>query len=107
LFAVFPCRGRLFFTVNLLERLPAIPTSCLLPGTFAMRATLALTLLAGIGLLGPARVSAGEPLFGREVVPVLYKLGCSSGACHGAFAGKGNFRLSLFASDPAADFKSI
>ncbi len=71
-----------------------------------MRKTLLLTLVAGLGICcAPTR--ADEPLFGRQVVPVLYKLGCSSGACHGAFAGKGNFRLSLFASDPAADHRSI
>src|SRR5436190_20006482 len=50
---------------------------------------------------------ADEPFFGREVVPILYKLGCSSGACHGSFSGKGGFRLSLFASDPDADYRDI
>jgi hypothetical protein len=50
---------------------------------------------------------ADAPLFGREVVPILYKLGCSAGACHGSFAGKGGFRLSLFASDPEADYREV
>src|ERR1700730_9475154 len=50
---------------------------------------------------------AEEPLFGREVVPILYKLGCSAGSCHGSFSGKGGFRLSLFASDPAADYREV
>ena len=52
-------------------------------------------------------IRADDPLFGREVVPILYKLGCSSGSCHGSFAGKGGFRLSLFASDPDADYREI
>jgi len=59
-------------------------------------------------LLAPVAARAEEaPLFGREIVPLFYKLGCSAGACHGSFSGKGNFRLSLFASDPIADFKEI
>src|SRR5262245_5579253 len=69
----------------------------------------ARTLLAGlvaVVMFTPA-ARADEPLFGRQVVPILYKLGCSSGMCHGAFAGKGNFRLSLFAADPAADFRDV
>jgi hypothetical protein len=56
---------------------------------------------------GVGAVRADEPLFGREIVPTLYKLGCSSGACHGSFSGKGGFRLSLFASDPGADYREV
>lgn len=59
-------------------------------------------------LLAAAQLSAGEvPSFSREVVPTLYKLGCSSGPCHGSFSGKGNFRLSLFAADPEADYREV
>jgi hypothetical protein len=35
----------------------------------------------------------------NEVLPVLSKQGCSSGACHGSPNGKGGFRLSLRAFD--------
>ena len=55
--------------------------------------------------MAPCSARADAPTFGREVVPVLYKLGCSSGACHGSFSGKGGFRLSLFAADPIADYR--
>ena len=41
--------------------------------------------------------------FRNHVEPVLAKLGCNSGSCHGALAGKGGFRLSLQGYDPAAD----
>jgi len=41
--------------------------------------------------------------FGRHVLPVLTKQGCNAGACHGAVAGKGGFRLSLRGYDPPAD----
>lgn len=45
--------------------------------------------------------------FQNDVQPVLAKLGCNSGACHGALAGKGGFKLSLRGYDPPADFRSI
>jgi hypothetical protein len=41
--------------------------------------------------------------FANEVIPVLTKLGCNSGACHGALAGKGGMKLSLRGYDPEAD----
>ncbi|MEC8474718.1 MAG: DUF1553 domain-containing protein [Planctomycetota bacterium] len=54
---------------------------------------------------------AGHTLSGqsfvREITPVLTKAGCNQGACHGAAAGRGGFRLSLYGSDPEADFHEI
>lgn len=43
----------------------------------------------------------------NEVLPVLSKQGCSSGACHGSPKGKGGFRLSLRAFDPSIDQVSL
>jgi Protein of unknown function (DUF1553)/Protein of unknown function (DUF1549) len=71
-----------------------------------MRSIVFLTSLSVIAL-SASSVRAEDPLFGREVVPALYKLGCSSGACHGSFSGKGGFRLSLFAADPVADYREV
>lgn len=45
--------------------------------------------------------------FRNHVEPVLAKAGCSSGACHGAQAGKKGFKLSLRGYDPAGDFQQI
>ncbi len=45
--------------------------------------------------------------FRNHVEPVLAKQGCNSGACHGALAGKGGFRLSLQGYDPEVDFFNI
>jgi hypothetical protein len=42
--------------------------------------------------------------FRNDVLPVLAKTGCNMGACHGALAGKGGFRLSLRGYDPASDY---
>ncbi|HXG12042.1 MAG TPA: DUF1553 domain-containing protein [Gemmataceae bacterium] len=43
------------------------------------------------------------PSFRNHVIPVLTRLGCNSGACHGALAGKGGFKLSLRGYDPETD----
>ena len=45
--------------------------------------------------------------FQRHLLPVLSKQGCNSGACHGALAGKGGFKLSLRGYDPSGDYFSI
>jgi hypothetical protein len=41
--------------------------------------------------------------FRNHVIPVLTKIGCNSGACHGALAGKGGLKLSLRGYDPVTD----
>ena len=45
--------------------------------------------------------------FTNHVLPVLSKAGCNMGACHGALAGKGGFRLSLRGFDPQADWYTM
>src|SRR5262245_49457992 len=45
--------------------------------------------------------------FVRDVEPVLTKAGCNSGGCHGAFSGRGGFRLSLWGFDPMADYDAL
>ena len=49
----------------------------------------------------------GAVEFQRDVMPVLTKAGCNSGRCHGAFQGRGGFRLSLLGFDPLADFEAL
>jgi hypothetical protein len=51
--------------------------------------------------------AADELSFQLDVLPILSKAGCNGGGCHGALAGKGGFRLSLFGYDPAADHLAI
>ncbi len=55
----------------------------------------------------PVRVTQTKSAFAwsftNHVIPVLTKLGCNSGACHGALAGKGGFKLSLRGFAPAED----
>ncbi|MCR9295911.1 MAG: DUF1549 and DUF1553 domain-containing protein [bacterium] len=45
--------------------------------------------------------------FDAHVQAILSRQGCNSGACHGALAGKGGFRLSLRGYDSAADHYTI
>jgi hypothetical protein len=42
--------------------------------------------------------------FRNHVIPLLTKIGCNSGACHGALAGKSGFKLSLRGYAPLADY---
>ncbi len=52
----------------------------------------------------------GEPhawSFRLHVEPVLARASCNSGACHGALAGKGGFKLSLRGYDPLTDHNTI
>ena len=41
--------------------------------------------------------------FANHIEPILARNGCNMGACHGALAGKGGFRLSLRGYDPPSD----
>jgi len=45
--------------------------------------------------------------FRNHVQAVLSKAGCNSGACHGALAGKGGFKLSLRGYDTLRDYHTI
>ena len=55
----------------------------------------------------PAPARAAEVSFELDVMPILSKAGCNGGGCHGALAGKGGFRLSLFGYDPKSDYLTI
>ena len=45
--------------------------------------------------------------FQNDIIPVLTKAGCNTGACHGAAVGRGGFRLSLYGGDASSDYRSI
>ncbi len=48
-----------------------------------------------------------QPDFYRDVTPILSKLGCTQGTCHGANKGKGGFKLSLRGYDPILDVRAL
>ena len=54
------------------------------------------------GVTEPQRVT-----FLRDVAPILNKVGCTAGVCHGAAKGKNGFKLSLRGYDPQFDYESL
>jgi hypothetical protein len=67
--------------------------------------------LAGRSATVPASAKgvAAEPAvsFVTDVQPVLSKLGCNAGTCHGAQAGKNGFKLSLRGYDSVYDYRAL
>src|SRR5256885_8771327 len=61
-----------------------------------------MTELVASGIDGPA-----EYTFRNHVQPILAKMGCSSGACHGAAAGQNGFKLSLRGYDDEGDYLTL
>jgi hypothetical protein len=45
--------------------------------------------------------------FLRDVAPILNKVGCTAGTCHGAAKGKNGFKLSLRGYDPQFDYEAL
>jgi hypothetical protein len=52
-------------------------------------------------------VAAHEPHFANDIVPILSRFGCNSAGCHGKAEGQNGFKLSVFGSDPAADYVAL
>ncbi|MGB6742181.1 MAG: DUF1549 domain-containing protein [Terracidiphilus sp.] len=52
-------------------------------------------------------MSATSWSFRNDVLPVMTKMGCNSGPCHGAAAGKNGFKLSLRGYDPITDYYTL
>lgn len=66
-----------------------------------------LSLAAGVLSLAAAPLAAQSVTFLRDVAPILNKVGCTAGACHGAAKGKNGFKLSLRGYDPQFDYESL
>ncbi len=47
------------------------------------------------------------PDFVQDVNPVLSKVGCNQGTCHGSASGRNGFKLSLRGYDPLMDIRSL
>ena len=45
--------------------------------------------------------------FVRDIMPVISKVGCNAGTCHGAQQGKNGFKLSLRGYDPLLDHRAL
>ncbi|HEY1082344.1 MAG TPA: DUF1553 domain-containing protein [Prosthecobacter sp.] len=64
-------------------------------------------LVAALLTALPFSALAQAPSFRNEVQPILTRYGCNMGACHGAAAGQGGFRLSLRGFDDEGDYLSV
>ncbi len=63
-----------------------------------------LLALLALGSCAPA----GEAVaFNTDVVPLLTRLGCNSGGCHGKATGQNGFKLSLLGFEPELDYEAI
>jgi Protein of unknown function (DUF1549)/Protein of unknown function (DUF1553)/Bacterial Ig-like domain (group 2) len=45
--------------------------------------------------------------FRNDVIPVMTKVGCNQGACHGALSGKNGLKLTLRGYDPDLDYDTL
>lgn len=52
-------------------------------------------------------VTAAPTDFIRDVEPILAKVGCNMGTCHGAQQGRKGFKLSLRGYDPIYDYRAL
>lgn len=67
--------------------------------------------LSGKTVTIPVKVSGMEkdfhPVWTKDVNPVVAKMGCNAGTCHGAKDGKNGFKLSLRGYDPLFDIRAF
>ncbi|MCA8985040.1 MAG: DUF1553 domain-containing protein [Planctomycetaceae bacterium] len=75
-------------------------------GTSSLRAE-----LGGVHAEIPVHISGQEEALSADyllqVAPILSKLGCNQGTCHGAAQGKAGFKLSLRGYDPLFDVRAL
>ncbi|MBN9120287.1 MAG: DUF1549 domain-containing protein [Planctomycetes bacterium] len=68
-------------------------------------------VLAVLALVGAAPCAVGQPAqpvyFNTDIVPLLTKLSCNSGGCHGKAEGQNGFKLSLLGFEPEQDYEAI
>ncbi|MFO0939074.1 MAG: DUF1549 domain-containing protein [Gemmataceae bacterium] len=74
-----------------------------------MRMTLTVFgCLLTASVCSPVASAADRPLnFATRIEPILTKLSCNSGGCHGKIQGQNGFRLSLLGFDPEFDYATI
>src|SRR5436189_2647953 len=73
-------------------------------------AVLAVLALGTCGAAQQPPTSSGRGssvFFNTDVVPVLTRLGCNSGGCHGKATGQNGFKLSLLGFEPEFDYESL
>lgn len=77
-------------------------------GKGEMKFTLAgQTVAVPVEITGTKEKDKHEVSYTRDIMPVLGKLGCNAGTCHGAQTGKNGFKLSLRGYDPLFDHRAL
>lgn len=66
-----------------------------------------LSITLCIAFTSVLHVQADEIFFDRDIMPIFTKAGCNAAGCHGTANGQSGFKLSLFASDPQADYQEL
>ena len=64
-----------------------------------------MTVEVPVRVAGMSGLAKGD--YVRDVAPVLSKLGCNAGTCHGSAQGKNGFKLSLRGYDPIFDVRAL
>ena len=83
-----------------------LPVPWRLPGVLVL--VPAFIAVVATSALAAGQSSPAPPIhFENDIVPILSKLGCNSGGCHGKASGQNGFKLSVFGFDPAADYDAI
>src|SRR2546426_731370 len=65
---------------------------------------------AGLSAKLPVKILGAEKgavRFVRDIEPILSKVGCNAGTCHGSAKGKNGFKLSLRGYDPDFDYQAL
>ncbi len=89
--------------VELTPRARVIPK---MDGTSSLNVSLAgQSVSVPVEVTGLARTN--HPDWIRDVNPVISKMGCNAGTCHGAKDGKAGFKLSLRGYDPLFDVRAF
>ncbi|TNV71561.1 hypothetical protein FGO68_gene11364 [Halteria grandinella] len=77
------------------------PSGCICAAVlFCLIAVTQSATLAGVTEIEHVR-------FGLDVVPILTRLGCNGGGCHGKASGQNGFMLSLLGFEPEFDYRTL
>src|SRR5688572_29958260 len=64
-------------------------------------------LLVPASIRGQEKKTPQQPTFEKDIEPILARLGCNSGSCHGKSRGQNGFQLSLLGYDADFDYQAI
>ncbi len=69
--------------------------------------SLMAVMLSSLVLSVSAEEQVASVSFTTDIMPMLTKLGCNGGGCHGKSSGQNGFKLSLLGFEPDHDYESI